>query len=201
MYSNDERTQVRKRLVDRAQADRRFSGVALCGSAAVGREDTWSDIDLAFGVDSAADLSATVADWTADMYHVFGSLHHVETTTGSKVYRAFLLPSTLQVDLNFVPADDFGARGPRFRLLSGLAGEPPPASAPAPDHFAGIAGSLQSRRARVSAAGGSGRLNGWLRRYANRPLRWPACATGCLRLEALASTDSLSPSWRRTPTA
>ena len=177
MYSNDERAQLRERLVSRALADSRFSGVALCGSAAVGREDAWSDIDLAFGVEPAADLSATVADWTADMYRKFGSLHHVETTTGSKVYRAFLLPSTLQVDLNFVPADEFGARGPKFRLLSGLAGKPPPpVQTPSPDHFAGM-GWLYAEQARSCI--GRGRL--WQAERMVAAIREQALVLACLR--------------------
>jgi hypothetical protein len=176
MYSDDERTRVRERLIARALADGRFSGVALCGSAAVGREDTWSDVDLAFGVDSAADLSATVADWTADMYRMFGSLHHVEIATGSKVYRAFLLPSTLQVDLNFVPAGDFGARGPKFRLLSGSAAEPAPVNAPSPDHFAGM-GWLYAEQARSCL--GRGRL--WQAERMVAGMREQALALACLR--------------------
>lgn len=177
MYSNDERTQVRERLIGRALADPRFSGVALCGSAAVDREDSWSDIDLAFGVAPTADFSATVADWTADMYQVFGSLHHVEIATGSTVYRAFLLPSTLQVDLNFVPADDFGARGPKFRLLSGLAGEPPPpVQARSPDHFAGM-GWLFAEQARSCI--GRGKL--WQAERMVAGIREQALTLACLR--------------------
>jgi predicted nucleotidyltransferase len=177
MYSNNERTQVRERLVSRALADSRFSGVAVCGSAAVGREDTWSDIDLAFGVAPAAGFSTTVADWTADMYDVFGSLHHVEIATGSAVYRAFLLPGTLQVDLNFVPADDFRAHGPKFRLLSGSAREQlPPVTALAPDHYAGM-GWLYAMQARSCI--GRGKL--WQAERMVVGIREQALALTCLR--------------------
>ena len=44
----------------------------------------------------------------------------------------FLLPGCLQVDLSFTPASEFGARGPRFRLLFGDAvdvAQAPPTSA------------------------------------------------------------------------
>ena len=177
MYSDKERTEVRERLVGRALADPRFSGVALCGSTAVGRGDCWSDIDLAFGVSLTADLGATVADWTADMYHMFGPLHHVEIATGATVYRAFLLPSTLEVDLNFVPADDFRARGPKFRLLSGSAGEQlPPVPAPTPDHLAGL-GWLYAVQARSCI--GRGRL--WQAERMVAGIREQALALACLR--------------------
>jgi hypothetical protein len=177
MYSDDERTQMRERLVGRALADSRFSGVALCGSAAVGREDIWSDIDLLFGVSGGADFSATVAGWTADMYTLFGSIHHVEIATGSTVYRAFLLPGTLQVDLNFVPADDFRPRGPKFRLLSGLAGEQlPVAPAPSWDHFTGM-GWLFAEQARSCIC--RGKL--WQAERMVAHVREQALALACLR--------------------
>jgi hypothetical protein len=177
MYSNDERTRVREALISRALADPRFSGVALCGSAAVAREDIWSDIDLLFGVAPTADFSATVAEWTADMDRMFGALHHVEIAIGSNEYRAFLLPSTLQVDLNFVPADDFRPRGPKFRLLSGLAGEQrPPVPVPSWDHFAGM-GWLLAEQARSSI----GRRRLWQAERMVAGIREQALALACLR--------------------
>jgi len=149
----------------------------MCGSAAVGREDIWSDIDLAFGVTPTVDFGTTVADWTADMYQVFGSLHHVEIVTGSKVYRAFLLPTTLQVDLNFMPAGDFRARGPKFRLLSGLAAEQPsPVPAPGPDHLAGM-GWLYAEQARSCI----GRGRPWQAERMVAGIREQALALACLR--------------------
>jgi hypothetical protein len=46
------------------------------------------------------------------------------------LYRVFLLPGCLQFDLSFTPAAEFGAAGPKFRLLFGNAVEkaftPPP---------------------------------------------------------------------------
>lgn len=42
---------------------------------------------------------------------------------GSTVYRVFLLPGNLQVDISFAPEGEFGARGPHFRLLFGNAVE------------------------------------------------------------------------------
>ena len=177
MYSEHERTQVRERLISHALADPGFSGVALCGSAAVDREDIWSDIDLVFGVAPTADFGATVAAWTADLYQLFGALHHVEIVTGNSGYRAFLLPGTLEVDLNFVAADEFGARGPKFRLLSGTAGEqPPPAPTPSPDHHAGM-GWLYAEQARSCIR--RGRL--WQAERMVAGIREQALTLACLR--------------------
>src|SRR5581483_10253583 len=46
------------------------------------------------------------------------------------IYRVFLLPSGLQVDLAFAPATDFRPLAATFRLVHGRANEPLPAAAP-----------------------------------------------------------------------
>jgi hypothetical protein len=50
-----------------------------------------------------------------------------------------LLPGALQVDLSFGPAAEFGARGPRFRLLFGEAVEKPWAAPPSLEFEFGLA--------------------------------------------------------------
>ena len=55
MFSVRDREQLRDELVAAAKADSRISGAALTGSGAVGAEDEWSDIDLAFGLVEGAD--------------------------------------------------------------------------------------------------------------------------------------------------
>jgi len=67
------------------------------------------------------------------MYREHQALHHVDVVVGASVYRVFLLANTLQVDLAFSPAEEFGARAPTFRLLFGKSVDmrhvPPPAAA------------------------------------------------------------------------
>src|SRR5450755_3603737 len=130
MYTPEERDRLRSDLLEYASGDRRISGAAMTGSAAAGLEDRWSDIDLAFGVGNAAELPDVLSDWTARMYHRHLALHHLDVTSGAWVYRVFLLPGTLQVDLAFVPAAEFRALAPTFRLMFGKANEsrhvPPP---------------------------------------------------------------------------
>ena len=41
--------------------------------------------------------------------------------SGASIYRVFLLPGCLQFDLSFTRASQFGAIGPRFKLLFGSA--------------------------------------------------------------------------------
>ena len=121
-----------------AQADERISGVAITGSMARGAVDRWSDIDLAFGVSDPARLREALGDWTDRMHRDHGAVHHFDVTRGSWVYRVFLLQSTLQVDLAFAPASEFGALSPTFRLLSGTSVELPQAQAPSAEEMIGL---------------------------------------------------------------
>ena len=105
----------------------------------MGREDPWSDIDLAFGVSEPSQLEATVADWTARMYAQHGAVHQVDVRRDSWLYRVFLLRNSLQVDLAFAPTADFGARAPTFRLLFGTAAEIPRIQPPPVEELIGYA--------------------------------------------------------------
>src|SRR5580692_11418969 len=112
MFTPEDRAHLRAELLEYAAGDRRISGAAITGSVAAGREDRWSDIDLAFGVGDAGELPAVLSDWTAQMYSQHLALDHLDVMFGAWVYRVFFLPSTLQVDLAFVPATEFRALGP-----------------------------------------------------------------------------------------
>jgi hypothetical protein len=123
VWTVEERERLRGALLAAAGADRRIVAGALTGSASLGVEDRWSDVDLAFGVGVAGELQETLAGWTALMYERHQALHHVDMVVGPTTYRVFLLENGLQVDLAFTPAAEFGARGPAFRLLFGAATE------------------------------------------------------------------------------
>lgn len=138
MFTPDDRSRLRARLLDRAAGDSRISGSAITGSAATDREDRWSDIDLAFGVIQPAELPAVLQSFTDCLYAEFAALHHVDVIAGSWIYRVFLLADTLQVDLAFVPACDFRAIAPSFRLVSGQANEPAPVAPPSAAHLFGM---------------------------------------------------------------
>src|SRR5215470_10571029 len=121
MFTPQERDDLRSNLIEYAKNDECITGAAITGSAAAGREDHWSDIDLAFGVVNKGELSAVIADWTLHLYNAHGALHHVDVSFREWVYRVFLLPNTLQVDLAFVPALAFRATAATFQLLFGKA--------------------------------------------------------------------------------
>ncbi|HYY54061.1 MAG TPA: nucleotidyltransferase domain-containing protein [Candidatus Dormibacteraeota bacterium] len=153
MYTPEERERLRSDLIAAARADARLTGAAITGSAAAGLEDEWSDIDLAFGVGDASALRDVLEAWTSRMYERHEALHHVDVPSGAWIYRVFLLRNTLQVDLAFAPAEDFGARAPTFRLLFGAAAERPYAPSPAPAELVGLAW-LYALHARSSIARG-----------------------------------------------
>ncbi|MFI7276004.1 nucleotidyltransferase domain-containing protein [Streptomyces sp. NPDC049879] len=140
MSTNARRDQVRTLLLDRARADSAVTGAALTGSAARGTEDRWSDIDLFLGLAPDAAVADTLADWTAYLYGELGALHHFDLRAGEAIYRAFLLPEPLEVDLGFAPGGAFGPVGDGgFRAVFGTPAAPRPASAPDPGHLTGLA--------------------------------------------------------------
>jgi hypothetical protein len=138
IFTTDQRDRLRSSLLRYAADDPRISGAAITGSAAAEREDRWSDIDLAFGVANGADLPKVLSDWTAHMYEQHLALHHCDIRSGAWIYRVFLLPNTLQVDLAFVPAAEFRALAPTFRLMFGVANESRHAPPPGPADLIGL---------------------------------------------------------------
>ncbi len=117
-------------MVAAARADERIIGAAITGSAALGNQDEWSDVDLFFGVVDETSLAGALADMTALMYRDHGALHHFDVIAGPATYRVFLLANTLQVDLAFTPASSFGAAAPSFKVLFGDPVERPYAMPP-----------------------------------------------------------------------
>ena len=176
MFTPDEREGLRSELLERAAKDRRISGAAITGSAADSREDRWSDIDLAFGVRDTAELPNVLSDWTAHMYERHLALHHLDVHAGAWIYRVFLLPNTLQVDLAFVSATEFRAMAPSFRLMSGEAKEPQHAQPPPVAALIGM-GWLYALHVRSCIA--RGKL--WQAEYMISGLRDSALALACIR--------------------
>ena len=175
-YTVAERETLRDALVEAARADERVIGAALTGSAAVGAEDEWSDVDLALGLAPGADQDAVLADWTTSMYSQYGAVHHTDVWSRGTVYRVFLLASTLQVDIAFAPADEFGALGPTFRLLFGEAVEQQAWAAPSALDLVGM-GWLYALHARSSIARGKV----WQAEYMISGVRDHVLMLACLR--------------------
>lgn len=176
VFTAEDRERLRDELVSAARADTRISAAALTGSAATGREDRWSDIDLALCVDHDADRAQVITDWTAVMYGEHGAVHHLDVIRDETVYRVFLLSSTLQVDVSFWPSTEFGATGPNFRLLFGTVTKPLTEAVPTAAALIGM-GWLYALHARSSIA--RGRV--WQAEYMISGVRDQVLALACLR--------------------
>jgi hypothetical protein len=177
VFSADDRSALRDALIDAARRDARISGAALTGSASTGAEDRWSDIDLAFGVAPDANHAAVIAEWTEHMYGDHGAVHHTDITAGPALFRVFLLRNTLQVDLAFWPASEFGAIAPTFRLVSGTATARPAFPGPSAEPMIGMAW-LYALHARSSIARGKS----WQAEYMISGMRDHELALACVRL-------------------
>lgn len=129
MFTVAERDALRESLVRRARVDADVIAAAVVGSSALGREDRWSDIDLALRLRPGADQAAVVERWTSVIFAEHGAVHRLDVSASGALYRVFLLDSSLQLDLSFWPADTFRPHGPAFRVLFG---EDLPAAASTP---------------------------------------------------------------------
>ncbi len=139
MFTIEERNRVRDRLVEIGRVDRRLVAGALIGASAAGGGDRWSDLDLTFGLADDAGMADVLADWTTRLQREFNAAHLFDLPYQSTMYRVFLLPGNLQVDLSFTPRAEFGALGPKFELLFGTAMEKGQALPPSPQHLFGLA--------------------------------------------------------------
>ncbi len=131
MFTVADRERVRDRVLELAAADGRVVAGAVVGSLALADGDRWSDLDLTFGVRDGIPVEAVLADWTRVVTDEFAGVQLFDLPRGPSIYRVFLLPGCLQFDLSFTPAAEFGADGPKFRLLFGEAGDRP--ASPPPD--------------------------------------------------------------------
>jgi len=153
VFSQRERKDLRACLIAAARADDRITAAAVVGSAAAAREDEWSDIDLAFRLAPGLEPVDVGDVWTGRMYENCGAVDHLDVWSGSALFRVFLLPSSMQVDLSFWPSDAFAASGRSFRLLFGEANEAKPSPSPRPHALVGM-GWLYALHARSSIARG-----------------------------------------------
>lgn len=134
----------------------------IVGSLAVTGGDRFSDLDLTFSVADGVPVAAVLDDWTRRIDEELSATQLFDLPAGSRIYRVFLLPGCLQMDVSFAPAADFD--GP----LPG----PPDA-----DELFGY-GVHHALRARFSIE--RGRL--WLAEYWVSAARDYALSLACVRL-------------------
>jgi hypothetical protein len=182
MFTVEERDRVRDRILAIAQADPRVVAGAMIGSLAQGSGDRWSDLDLGFGVADGVPLAEVLDDWTETLERELDAVHLFDLPRLSSIYRVFLFSGCLQVDLSFTPASEFGALGPRFRVLFGQAVERSHLEPPTARYLFGL-GAHHAVRARICVE--RGRL--WQAAYWISELRDLALSLACRRrgLEAV----------------
>jgi hypothetical protein len=181
MFSVEDRERVRELLTEKARSDSRLVAAATVGGSA-GGGDRWSDLDLTFGVADGVPVKTVLTDWTQDFVGRFHAAVLFDLPSLSTIYRVFLLPGKLQVDLSFTPAAEFGALGPRFQLLFGEAVERSSVPPRSSEHTFGLA-AHHAVRGHVCIE--RGRL--WQAEYWIHALRCEALSLACGRLGLEAS--------------
>lgn len=125
-------------------------GAAVVGSLANDEGDRFSDIDLTFAVRDDASISDVLDEWTTRVTEDLDAVRLFDLVRDPIVYRVFLLPDCLQLDVSFSPESAFRPTSPRFRLLYGDAGAPLEAADASPsDELLGWA-VMYARDVRVS---------------------------------------------------
>jgi hypothetical protein len=149
---------------------------AEVGSLALGGGDRWSDLDLTFAVAEDVHVDDVLEDWTLRLDSELGAVHLFDLPSGGAIYRVFVLPGCLQLDISFAPAALWGAGGPKFRLLFGAAADRPFAEPPAARELLGY-GVHHVLRARFNIE----RSQYWQAEYWISETRDYGLALACLR--------------------
>jgi hypothetical protein len=177
MFTPEERDRVERQVLDWAHADSRVVAGAIVGSRAHHPGDRFSDLDLTFGIAAGCPISEVLDDWSQRLVEQYRAVHLFDLPSGAALYRVFLLPGCLQLDLSFAPAAAFGAIGPQFRLLFGNAIEQAPPAAPDVRQLFGY-GVHHAVRARICVE----RQRYWHAEYWISGVRDYALTMACVRL-------------------
>jgi hypothetical protein len=177
VFTVEERDRVREHVVAKGETDPRIVAGAEVGSLVAGAGDRWSDLDLTFAVRDDVAIDEILGDWTRDLGDELGAVHLFDLASDPTMYRVFLLPGLLQMDVSFAPATRFYPRSPKFRQLFGEAGPPRFAVSPKAEHLFGLA-VHHALRARFYVE--RGRV--WSAEYWIAELRDHVLALACLRL-------------------
>jgi hypothetical protein len=176
MFTPEQRQRVHDRLVEMARQDERVVAAAVVGSRAGGGGDRWSDVDLTFGLAPGASVDEVLNDWTRSIEGELEAARLFDLPFRSSIYRVFMLPGNLQVDISFTPEAEFGAIGPQFELLFGDAVERASVPAQTAEHRLGL-GVHHAVRARFCVERG----RPWQAEYWISSARDEALGLACMR--------------------
>ena len=118
MFTVEQRDALCRQLLRVGKDDERIVAGAFVGSLAAGTGDRFSDIDLTFAVADGMRVIDVLDDWTHLLIETDDAIPLVDLERGPTIYRVFLMPDALQLDLSMRPAAHFRS-GPRFRLMWG----------------------------------------------------------------------------------
>jgi hypothetical protein len=118
VFTVEQREALRDRVVKMAKLDPRIVAGAIVGSLAHGG-DRYSDLDLTFGVADGVLIPEVLDDWSRTLARESAALHLIDLERGPTIFRVFLFPDALQLDVSLTPAARFAPAGPKFRLLFG----------------------------------------------------------------------------------
>jgi hypothetical protein len=119
LFTVEERDRVRAILIEKARADPRIAAGAEIGALAKGTADRWSDLDLTFGLADGVAVDEALDGWTADLGRDLHASHLFDLPVPPTLYRVFLLPSNLQIDVSFTPGTEVIGRGMKHTVLFG----------------------------------------------------------------------------------
>lgn len=111
MFSVEDRDRAQAFVLGLAEEDDRVVESRLVGSLAVDGGDRFSDLDLTFAVADGVSVFDVLEDWTWRIEPELDALQLFDLPAGASIYRVFLLPGCLQMDVSFTPAAQFD--GPR----------------------------------------------------------------------------------------
>src|SRR5204863_4350797 len=112
VFTVEQRDDVRERLLQLAEEDERVVAGAAVGSLAVdGGGDRFSDLDLTFGIADHVPVAGVLDDWTTRLVVELDAVTLADLERGLTIYRVFLLPGALQLDLSMTPAAQFRPYG------------------------------------------------------------------------------------------
>jgi hypothetical protein len=138
MFTVEQRDHVRDRMLEMGRNDSRLTAGAFVGSTASG-PNRWSDLDLSFGVSGDSSIDEILNDWTRKLEKEFDAVKLFDLPASSSIYRVFLFPGNLQVDISFTREADFGPRGSEFKLLFGKTSRKYESPAFSQEHTFGLA--------------------------------------------------------------
>jgi predicted nucleotidyltransferase len=178
MFTPEYRDDLLRQLLTKAAAEPEITAAALLGSGARGTTDEWSDLDLALRLSPGTEVGDAVERWSRFFYDRLDAAHHLDVRTGRALYRVFLLPNSLQVDLSFWESEAFASNGEAFQLVFGDANPATTSPLPGAEYYVGL-GWLHALHARSAIA----RRRPWQATHMLNGMREQVTALACLRFD------------------